>query len=137
MIICPIRGQDKWGSGAYMASRGGRKHNGIDLACYKGSTILADQDGVVTKVGYPYPPEHAKKGHFRYVEVRSDTGIRIRYFYVAPSVSVGQRVMSGDPIGKTQGLISVYPGITDHYHFEVKDSKDNFINPQEYLEAIS
>lgn len=135
MIICPTRGNDKWGSGEYLASRGGRKHNGVDKACYKGSVVLTDQDGVITKIGYPYDPG-SKKGYFRYVEVRSDAGMRVRYFYIEPCVKVGQRVATGDPIGVTQGLLEVYPGITDHYHFEVKNSDGKFIDPNKYLEGI-
>jgi hypothetical protein len=38
-IIPPIRGFDKYGSGAFGASRGGRPHKGDDIACYKGSAV--------------------------------------------------------------------------------------------------
>lgn len=131
LIRAPIRGDDKHGSGAYGASRGSRKHNGVDIACYKGSEVLSINDGKVTKIGYPYDPNDSKKGHLRYVQVTSGD-YYFRYFYVHPTVSVGDRVMKDDMLGITQGLLDVYPGITDHFHFEVKQGSE-YINPMNFL----
>jgi murein DD-endopeptidase MepM/ murein hydrolase activator NlpD len=131
-IIPPLRGQDSQGSGAFGASRGSRTHNGIDIACMKGSQVLSVCAGKVTKLGYPYNPNDEKKGHLRYVQVTDKDGNDVRYFYVKPSVKVGDTVLSDWIIGEVQGLTDIYEGITDHYHFEVK--KDGaIINPHDYL----
>lgn len=132
MILPPIRGTDKWGSGAYGASRGDRTHRGIDLACYEGSKILSPFPGKVTKIGYPYDPTDPEKGRFRYVEITLD-GNRFRYFYVKPMVKVGEYVYINMPIGVSQGLTKLYPGITDHIHLEVIEPDGNYTDPTRFV----
>jgi len=136
IINAPLRLTDKWGSGAYQSSRGGRTHNGIDVACYKGSGVLSVSDGFITKIGYPHDPSHPTKGHLRYVQVTDDGGCNARYFYVQPLVAVGDKINQGDLLGVTQGLDKIYPGITDHYHFEVKRPSGRFMDPALYLTQI-
>ncbi len=136
----PIRGKDKWGSGAYGSSRrrrDGRRvtHKGVDYACYKGTGVLSVADGKVTKIsGYPHDPRNKLKGHLRYVEVVDANGFCARYFYVKAVVRRGQAVKAGDLIGHTQGLAKIYKDIIDHYHFEVKRMSGRFMNPDLYLE---
>lgn len=134
LIEPPQRGTDKHGSGAYKASRGSRTHNGIDIACYKGSIILSPNAGIVTKIGYPYSPDNAKKGHLRYVQVTEMGKYRCRYFYVDPSVRLGQDIRPGDELGVSQGLLEIYPGITDHIHYEVFYGKE-VVDPNTYLDG--
>ncbi len=131
-----IRGQDKYGSGAFEAPRGKRKHKGIDPICDKGDHILSIGSGRVTKIGYPYDPTDEKKGHLRYVEVTDGKKNRVRYFYVKPCVTVGQSVYKDTLLGSAQGLLKVYEGITNHFHFEVlKGVNGNItLNPPDYLE---
>lgn len=133
MIKPPVRACDKWGCGYFGASRGNRTHNGVDLACYKGSVVLALKAGLVTKIGYPYDPNDKKKGHLRYVEVLTGEGEHMRYFYICPSVRVNEMVDVNDEIGTAQGLLSIYPEITDHIHFEVKNANGDILDPMEYL----
>ncbi len=130
-IIPPPRITDKYGEGHYLASRGSRLHNGIDLACYKDSIILSASKGWVSKLGYPYNPNDEIKGHLRYVQITFDE-LDFRYFYVLPLVKVGDVVDIGDPIGTAQGLVDIYPGITDHVHVEIKRN-GQFINPGDIL----
>lgn len=137
IVSAPIRGLDKWGSGAYGAPRGRRAHRGIDVACYAGSKVAAERSGLVTKLGYPYSPSDPKKGHLRYVEIEDEQGNKARYFYIKPYLELGDLVSPGDFIGETQGLAEIYPGITDHFHFEVKDSTGVFVDPISYLESTS
>lgn len=136
-VIAPIRGQDDQGSGAFGASRGSRKHNGVDIACLKGTMVISPVDGMVTKIGYPYDPRDANKGHLRYVEVTTVRGNRHRFFYVLPTdeVEVGVAVEAGDILGKTQGLTAIYPSITDHFHYEVIDPWGGFINPTAWIKS--
>lgn len=147
-IIPPLRGYDSQGSGSFGAPRGTRTHIGIDIACYKDSKVLAVCGGKVTKLGYPYnqgepKPEWSqkkkdkfyKKKALRYVQVTDVNDYDVRYFYISPSVSVGDTVSEGDIVGAVQGLTDIYEGITDHYHFEVKKN-GRVINPNEYLEDL-
>ena len=134
MIIIqpPVRGQDSQGAGHYLAPRGNHLHHGVDFACAKGSTVLSLTDGCVTKIGYPYSPADSIKGHLRYVQVSYDE-LDYRYFYISPLIKVGDTVSAGDKLGVTQGLTLIYPGITDHFHFEIMRGPD-YINPEGFLE---
>ena len=133
-----IRGTDRHGAGHYGAPRKGRKHSGIDIVIHKNEAITAYEDGTVTKIGYPYNPNDAKKGHLRYIEVTIDSGDRHRYFYVDAFVAVGDIVERGDIIGYAQGLAEIYPGISEHIHFEVmKPGKGkHFRDPVEVLKEL-
>ena len=131
-ITPPLRGQDSQGSGEFGAPRGNHTHQGIDLACMKDSLVRSVSAGSVTKIGYPYNPEDPEKGHLRYVQVTDRNGFDVRYFYIEPMVKLGDSVLSGYAIGKVQGLTDIYKGITDHFHFEVKQN-GKIINPHTYL----
>jgi murein DD-endopeptidase MepM/ murein hydrolase activator NlpD len=133
----PIRKTDQHGCGEYYASRGNRKHNGIDIISEPFCEVKALADGIVTKIGYPYNPALPDKGHLRYVQVSFDD-VRVRYFYVNPLVVVGQIIRKGDVIGMQQDLTNIYPGITNHYHLEaliIVARKKIFLNPVNLLEA--
>jgi len=136
-----IRGNDCHGSGAYLASRGSREHNGIDICCDKGELITSFINGVVTKIGYPYSQgllTHPAKKALRYVQVTDLYGFDIRCFYVLPSVEVGDRITAGQILGDAQGLTDIYEGITEHYHFEVLmmiGRNKLFVDPEKYLAA--
>jgi len=137
LIDAPARRTDAHGSGAYGASRaGGRRHRGVDIACYPGSRVLAVAGGRVSKIGYPYDPTDARRGHLRYVELTDADGFRARYFYVAPSVEVGSDARRGAPLGITQPLRPIYPGITEHLHFEVIAPDGHHLNPADYAEIM-
>jgi murein DD-endopeptidase MepM/ murein hydrolase activator NlpD len=133
-IDAPIRGLDSWGNGEYGAPRGTHTHQGIDIACYKDSKVLSVCSGKVTKIGYPYNPTSPLKGHLRYVQITDINGYDVRYFYVQPLVNLGALVEEGQVLGVTQGLENVYPGITDHFHFEVKHSGIT-VDPNLYLKT--
>lgn len=115
---------DGHGCGGFGDSRGSRKHNGVDMACRPGSDVCSPVSGKVTKLGFPYGDDLS----FRYVEV-STHGYRYRMFYVEPCVSVGDEVTRDTVIGKAQALGGRYAGITEHVHFEVMNSRDDFIDP--------
>lgn len=116
-IIAPERGSDKWGSGAFGASRGDRIHKGIDYACYKGSLVLSPVTGECTKIGFPYADP--KKGNYRYVQITDSEGREHRIFYIEPQVRRGDWVETGDVLGESQGIADHYPGMTDHVHYEI------------------
>ena len=127
-VTCPIRQPDAHGAGYFGAPRGSRKHNGIDYACYPGSEVYPTVAGTVTKLGYPY----AAHTEYRYVEVTDTHHREHRYFYIYPSVRVGEYVTVEDVIGKTQDLTKIYPGITNHVHYEIKHG-GQYLNPEEIV----
>ena len=119
-----IRGRDRHGAGYYGASRGKRKHNGIDCLSNansveihaEGSIVRAMNFGMVTKLGYPY----ANDLSYRYVEVQDAKGYRCRYFYTDPTVEVGDSIEIGEMLGTVQ-VVKDSQGepIVPHVHFEV------------------
>ena len=123
-VVCPPRRTDQQGSGHYGASRGQRKHNGVDYACYPDSIVLSNVNGIVTKLGYPYASDLS----YRYVQITCiETGLSHRYFYVEPAVNKGDHIKIGDAIGASQELH--YSGIVQHIHYEIKDSDGNYVDP--------
>lgn len=129
----PTRGNDEFGSGAYKASRGKRKHEGIDFSCPPDTGIYSDVEGIVTKVGYPYGDDLS----FRYVRVKTNKGYEVDYFYVQPTekAHVGRLITKNDIIGISQSLQKRYPGITDHVHFQVKYN-GVYADPEQFLETL-
>lgn len=119
---------DNWGSGAFGAPRGSRRHKGIDFAAPPGTVIHATVNGTVTKLGYPYGDDLS----FRYVEVTSATNLRHRFFYVEPLATLGQYVRVGDDIGTVQDTTVRYEGITNHVHYEILKPGGDPINPDEH-----
>lgn len=141
-----MRGIDKYGSGAFGAPRGGtRTHKGIDPACDAGDLVLSVCAGEVTKIGFPYSQaetnsawttaqiiKHNKKKALRYVQITDKNGYDVRYFYIKPMVSKGDKIEAEDVIGEVVGVGRIYPRITEHVHFEVKKNGE-VIDPNEYL----
>ena len=130
-----IRQQDDYGSGEYGASRGSRLHKGVDFA----PQVHAVTGGKVTKLGHPY----ANDLSYRYVQVTDKDGYRVRYFYVSPSVAIGDVINEGQILGLMQDLGRRYHGtkeaprtITPHFHFEVMDKRGACIDPITYLDSL-
>lgn len=132
--LLPLRGTDSWGSGAYGASRGSRKHKGIDYAAYPGTEVCTPVGGKVTKLGYPYGDDLT----FRYVEVTAEDGYRHRFFYVYPRVGRGDEMAAGDVVGIVQDSTSRYKGITNHVHYEIlKPGSKASVDPDKYHGSLS
>ena len=148
---CPIR-SDAEGDGSYGAKRGSRKHNGIDLKCRPGSTVLSPVTGTVTKLGYPYLNGRGGfndgEGAYRYVQVSTDRGTpdvkNHRMFYVEPSVKLGDRVRAGQIIGSAQDVPRRYDELDDdgsvlnasvmqtHVHYEIMSKGRTFEDPEKF-----
>jgi len=131
-MIPTMRLHDSWGSGEFGAPRGSRTHNGVDLSVPPGAPVFSVTEGEVTKIGYPYPPADTKRGKFRYVEITNEDGLRFRYFYVVPSVQIGQKILSGEEIGEADDISEAYPGMIPHVHFEIK-LEGKYLNPHDFL----
>jgi murein DD-endopeptidase MepM/ murein hydrolase activator NlpD len=131
-----IRGRDVQGAGWFRAPREGRLHKGIDLVCEAREEVCAFLPGIVTKIGFPYSPDlHPDKAHLRYVQVDTD-GNQLRYFYVNPRVKLGQRVGMNEVLGISQDLRQLYPGITQHFHFEIRDQRKKIVRPSDMFPGV-
>lgn len=128
-LVTSQRKMDGFGSGAFKSPRGSRKHKGIDYAAWPGSLVLSLVAGKVTKLGYPY----ADNLSFRYVEVTTRLNRRWRFFYVSPSVEVGDTIKINDLLGSVQDLEPRYRGITPHIHLEVMLPDNRVVNPEEAI----
>lgn len=129
-VTTPFRGTDSHGSGAFGASRGSRKHNGIDFSAQPNSRVHSVCAGEVTKLGYPYSDDLG----YRYIQITDTDGYDVRYFYVRPLVVDGDHVGFDEAIGFVQDLDQRYKGITPHIHFEVKKDGE-FVDPEKYLKG--
>jgi len=130
-----IRGRDCHGFGHYGASRGRRKHKGIDVVANVRDQVLACSTGRISKIGYPYSPQDPAKGFLRYVEVTTASNHKERYFYCSTTMKVGDPVIKGQWFASCQDLCCIYGGITPHLHFEVKKA-GFFLNPIKYIEKL-
>jgi hypothetical protein len=131
LFVMGFRTCDPKGCGHFGASRGSRKHVGVDMACAPGTDVGSPVRGVVTKLGWPY------RGHpeVRYVEVEAEEYL-FRMFYVDPSVKVGDVVELNGVLGTSQALGHLYPGITEHVHFEIKDKDGKYVDPTPVIVAL-
>lgn len=138
LLSATLRGEDSHGQGHYGASRGNgasrgsdtgrgsRVHRGIDYCAEPGQLVLSHLPwAIVSKIGYPYSDDLS----YRYVELMYN-GHYHRVFYITPAVEVGDEVVLGHPVGYAQDIESRYsPGMKNHVHYEVKDTKGNYIDP--------
>lgn len=130
-----VRQTDGWGSGAFNASRGNRRHKGIDFLCYPFICIHSHIAGKVTKLGICYADDHS----YRYVEITDASGLRHRTFYLYPGVKLHSKVNAGDVIGTSQDIQRRYRDrdvckvMSQHIHYEVLDTNGNPLNPATFL----
>jgi len=122
---------DLKGCGHFGASRGSRKHAGVDMACTPYTEVGSPVRGVVTKLGWPY----RGRPEIRYVEVNAGDYF-FRVFYVDPAVKVGDMVELNGVLGTSQALGNLYPGITEHVHFEIKDKDGEYVDPTPVILAL-
>ena len=106
-----------------MGARWGRVHQGIDIARPSSRTILAADNGVVTKAG-----KHSTYGNR--IIIKHNNGYETLYAHLSSiDVSVGQTVPQGTKIG-VMGSTGRSTGI--HLHFEVFKNGTN-IDPMSVL----
>jgi len=126
------RKPDELGSGEFGASRGLRKHNGIDYTCEPRTRILSPVRGKVTKIGYPYADDFG----YRYVQITDNDNRYHRVFYIEPGVSLGDVVTRDTIIGEAQDIAIRYASVgrmNNHVHYEImtiKDGKKVYHDPE-------
>jgi len=108
-------------------TRDWRVHNGVDIAAEAGTTVCAAADGEVYTVY-----EDAEMGMT--VVIRHEGGYTTQYASLAEEVSVsaGDWVNMGDPIGTVGNTALMETALGDHVHFSVtKDDAD--LDPAAFL----
>ena len=98
-------------------------HRGVDLAARPGQDILAAEDGVVAFVGVIVGVP--------VISIDHADGIRTTYQPVFPSVTVGDAVREGQPIGRMASPNGDHDGL----HWGAKTGPDSYINPLTLLDA--
>lgn len=101
-------------------------HHGVDVTL-KNDNIPAVLGGVVVNKG-----TNATAGNF--ITIKQSDGLTATYMHLAklPGLSVGSVVDEGQTIG-IQGNTGVSSG--KHLHYQVKDSKGNYVNPETYFSS--
>jgi hypothetical protein len=139
-----LRGNDKWGSGFFGASRGNRPHLGVDVKTTPGERIYAPADMWIERTSNPY-----STGSYSGLKFRMSSNSRTfvgRVFYVLPnSEVVGLEVKQGQFIGTAQDISKKYPGMINHAHWQLKQTEgiitpngityngDEYVNPMNFL----
>ncbi|XP_067312644.1 leukocyte cell-derived chemotaxin-2-like [Pseudorasbora parva] len=114
------RGCDtKYGCGNYGASRGSRKHMGLDIVCADGDTVYAPFDVKLNGKAAPYKKNNAINDGINL----SGEGLCFKLFYVKPDRYSGT-LKKGAKLGTLLPMQSVYPGITSHVHVQMCDKSD-------------
>lgn len=98
-------------------------HRGVDLAARTGQDILSAENGVVAYVGVI--------AGVPVVSVDHTDGIRTSYQPVHATVSIGDEVEEGQPIGR----MAPANGDHDGLHWGARTGKDSYINPLSLLDA--
>ena len=67
------------------------------------------------------------------MQITDAQGYRHRFFYVNTDRTLNTIIDVGDEIGYVQGLLDVFDGITDHYHYEILHAtRRESVNPAEF-----
>ena len=105
--------------------RGGRMHEGVDMAAPTGTPLYATADGLVTFAG-------RKNGYGLIVIIQHDFGFETRYAHQSKlRVKTGQRVSRGDRIGD---MGSTGHSTGPHVHYEVR-LNGTPVNPMKFIKA--
>ena len=104
--------------------RRGRMHNGIDVANFVGTPVVAAQHGIVSLAGW--------NGGYGYtVEILHPNGLTTRYAHLSSiDVQLRQPVTKGQSIGK-MGATGHSTG--PHLHFEVMTPSNQYLDPVSVL----
>lgn len=134
VFIKPLEGKlkisSKYGTRVHPVTGEKITHTGIDMVAKNGETVMSAEDGIVTFADY-----NAQDGNAIEIMHENKATNEIIYTYYAHlskiEVKEGDVVEQGDKIGEV-GSTGYSTG--SHLHFEIRDSKRNAINPEEYIE---
>ena len=119
-----VRGHDRYGSGAYAATRTTagkpRLHGGIDFVAEPGQLVVAPMAGRVAREARPYGQRVTPCNTGVWIESDERESTLVKLFYCRPLPDIiGQWVEAGDTVATAVSLQDIYNGITDHVHAEV------------------
>lgn len=133
--VMKLRISDKFGPGHYGASRGSRKHSGIDIVVFGSQRIISPFEGVIKRIAYPYSDDLGWKG-VEIVGTGDFKGVKIKMFYLTINKKVGDKIRTGEVIGHAQDLNPRYKGITPHVHLELYLSGIK-VDPTPYFNSLN
>lgn len=130
----PVRGPHggRGPVGDFGAGRnGGRLHEGFDVVARCGTPLVAARGGVVITRRF----DGALDGHYVIVKGRKEGRTTYRYSHLpqASALRVGDRVRTGEPVGKV-GKSGNAASVGCHLHFELRRG-GRFIDPEPHLRA--
>jgi len=138
MILCNPTGlgirSDSGGDGHFGASRGNRKHEGMDFLCEPGQVIRSPISGKLTR-SWPYVGDKTYTG----------CGIwgkkyMVKLWYFTPDESLIQdEVIAGQEIGLAQNISVKYGGgMKPHIHLGLWSlNPTTLLNPEKYITMIT
>lgn len=108
---------DAAGSGHFHAPRGGRLHEGVDLVCTPGQSILCPIDCSYVRISNPYKDDNRWHGLLLNRE-----SFLIYVWYIRPYYfKIGETIHEGETLGVAQDIAVKYgPPMTPHVHLGIK-----------------
>ena len=133
-----VRGDDAWGNGEFGASRGKRKHKGVDFICTPGQSIwFPFQFGFIERISRPYV-----QGKYLGAQLYGYDGgctYVCKMFYFIPRTMLiidAVSLQRGMVIGKAQDISEKYKDMTPHIHLQVRENlSEKWVNPKNILEV--
>lgn len=127
-----LRNCDAYGCGHFGASRGTRKHNGIDFKVHENEAIKAPFDCTILRYGYPYANDVTQQ----LIEIKG-LGIYSEYtakiMYIKPVHPFGTNIPKGDTLCTAGNIASKHGNaMTNHVHFELYKN-GVLINPEPFF----
>ena len=122
---------DSLGQGHYGASRGSRRHRGVDLVVLKNQKIFAPFNGTITRKLVVYGSDPKYKGFE--IQSEDDNTIKVKVFYcIVNSNLIGEKVQRGQVIGTAQAINEKYNNkMKNHIHVELwKNGINKDITPK-------
>lgn len=127
-----LRNQDTTGNGWFGASRGVRKHFGVDINTSPGEDIFACISGKITKLGYVYKGSR----EMRFVEITTKVGFhhyKLWQMYVSPKIKRGDVVEANQFIGLAQDVAGYHKSKKMKNHCHIQLWKNGLITDPEPL----
>ena len=115
---------DTQGEGHFGASRGSRKHNGLDLLCLPGLPIYATDVLHFVRFARPYADKAINGGLWE-----NPDGAKVKIFYCNPVTTV-KTFFPGDIIAYCDNVARFYNNkMMPHVHVQLYNEKNEIIDP--------